>query len=181
MEWNHAGASDLKGFFVGHSFDPVSDYSILHIQPVAPDQFFYIHDSVNTLRANHYIIAAVDTAGNASYSLNTYGHLIDSIPPNIPTGLTGRIDTNGLVHLTWNVNKEPDIMGYAIQFSNDSSHVFAVVTNKPVLTNSYTDTIMIRTLTERIYYKVVAIDKNFNYSEYYLTNNYVNIYCLYLF
>ena len=56
-------------------------------------------------------------------------------------------------------------MGYAIQFSNDSSHVFAVVTNKPVLTNSYTDTIMIRTLTERIYYKVVAIDKNFNYSD----------------
>lgn len=165
IEWNHAGASDLKGFFVGHSFDPVADYSILHLQAVAPDQFFYIHDSVNTNKANHYIIAAVDTAGNASYSLNTYGHLIDSIPPAIPTGLKGKIDTNGIVHLSWNANKEPDIMGYAIQFSNDSSHVFAVVTNKPVLTNSYTDTIMIRTLTERIYYKVVAIDKNFNYSD----------------
>lgn len=166
IEWNHTGTSDLKGFFVGHSFNPISDHNLLHLEPIPPNQHFYIHDSVNTLRANHYIIAAVDTAGNASYSLNTYGHLIDSIAPAVPTGLKGKIDTNGFVHLTWNPNKEIDIMGYAIHFSNDSSHVFAVVTNKPVLTNSYIDTIMIRTLTERIYYKIVAIDRNFNYSDF---------------
>ncbi|MEP7323155.1 MAG: hypothetical protein ABI761_14615 [Saprospiraceae bacterium] len=166
IEWNHAGASDLKGFFVGHSFDPTSEYSILHLDPVSPNTHFYIHDSVNTLRANHYIIAAVDTTGNASYSLNTYGHLIDSIPPGIPMGLKGKIDTNGLVHLTWNVNKDPDIMGYVIHFSNDSNHVFAVVTNKPVLVNAYVDTIMLKTLTERIYYKIAAIDRYFNYSDF---------------
>ncbi len=166
LEWNHAGATDLKGFFVGHSFNPVSDYNILHLDPVPSGTHVYIHDSVNTLKANHYIIAAVDTAGNASYSLSTYGHLVDSIPPAIPTGLKGKIDTNGLVHLSWNANKEPDIMGYTIHFSNDSSHVFAVVTNKPILTNAFIDTIMLKTLTERIYYKVVAIDKNFNYSDF---------------
>ncbi len=166
IEWDHLGASDLKGFFVGHSFNPISDYSILHLDPVSPNTHFYIHDSINTLKANHYIIAAVDTAGNASYSLNAYGHLIDSVPPNVPMGLKGKIDTNGLVHLTWNANKDPDIMGYAIHFSNDSSHVFAVVTNKPVLSNSYVDTIMLKTLTKRIYYKVVAIDNNFNYSDF---------------
>jgi fibronectin type 3 domain-containing protein len=165
IEWNHSGASDLKGFFVGHSFNPISDYNILHLSPLAPGTKYYIHDSVNTLKANHYIIAAVDTAGNASYSLNTYGHLVDSIPPAIPTGLKGKIDTSGKVYLSWNANKEPDIMGYAIHFSNDSTHVFAVVTNRPVLTNSYIDTIMIRTLTERIYYKIVAIDNSFNYSD----------------
>lgn len=166
IEWDHSGASDLKGFFVGHSFNPISDYNILHLSPIAPGTKYYIHDSVNTLKANHYIIAAVDTAGNASYSLNTYGHLVDSIPPAIPSGLKGKIDTSGKVYLSWNANKEPDIMGYAIHFSNDSTHAFAVVTNKPVLTNSYIDTIMIRTLTERIYYKIVAIDKNFNYSDF---------------
>ena len=166
LEWNHSGATDLKGFFVGHSFDPIGDYSVLHLDPVPPGQHYYIHDSVNTLRANHYIIAAVDTAGNASYSLNVYGHLTDSIPPSMPTGLKGKMDTSGHVYLSWDANKEKDIMGYAIHFSNDSSHVFAVVSNKPVLTNSYVDTIMLKTLTERIYYKVVAIDRNFNYSDF---------------
>src|SRR5690606_3972221 len=128
------------------------------------NQRSFVHE-VDPNLPNFYIVAAVDTAGNNSMSLTTYGHLIDSIAPSAPTGLKGVVDTSGLVHLSWNSSIEPDLLGYTLQFSNDSSHVFTTLTNKPIADTFYTDTIMISSLTEHVYYRLIAVDRSFNYSE----------------
>lgn len=90
--------------------------------------------------------------------------MIDSIPPSAPTGLTARSSTSGEVVLSWKPNLEKDLLGYTLHYSNHPDHEFAAITNKPIHDTTFRDTVMIKTLTEHLYYKIVAIDKNYNYS-----------------
>lgn len=38
----------------------------------------------------------------------------DTIPPATPTGLKAVMDSTGAVHISWDANKEPDILGYQL-------------------------------------------------------------------
>ena len=62
----------------------------------------------------------------------------------------GTIDTNGIVSLTWKKNSGADILGYMKYILVIKVIMcFAALTNSG-LNDSYTDTIMVRTLTEHI-------------------------------
>src|SRR5690606_38657836 len=81
-----------------------------------------------------------------------------------PTGLTGKIDTNGIVTLRWAMGREPDLMGYRVFMANAPDHEFTNLSPAPFADTTWTDTITLKTLTKRICYKVVAVDRNFNHS-----------------
>ena len=168
LSWNfpHTENKEIAGFLIGRSAHVLDSFANITPIILPADSRSYIDENASLLKPNFYFVTAIDTADNYSISLSHYAHLIDSIPPAPPEDVFGTIDTNGIVSLTWKKNSEPDILGYEVHFSNQSDHVFAALTNSPVLTNSYTDTIMVRTLTEHIYYKIVAVDKNYNYSAY---------------
>jgi len=168
ISWSYGEveAKELRGFLIGRSANVMDSFQNISPILLTPDSRSFIDENPSSLRPNFYIVTAIDTAGNYSISSSKYAHIIDSIAPASPIGLKGNIQLDGKVLLSWDKNNEEDIMGYAIHFSNQVDHEYAAVTNKPILTNSYLDTIMIRTLSEKIYYKVVAIDKNFNYSKY---------------
>ena len=92
--------------------------------------------------------------------------IIDSIPPVIPTGLNGIVDTTGIVSLKWIPNTEMDLLGYRVFRSNFRSAEFSQITVNPVEDTVFIDTININTLTRTIYYKMQSVDQHFNPSDF---------------
>ena len=56
--------------------------------------------------------------------------------------------------------------GYKIYFSHDPAQSFVQLTLYPTEERSFTDSITLKTLTKKIYYRVVAVDQNNNHSPY---------------
>jgi len=167
IEWVYKNpVADLNGFLIGRSKKPYKNFNLLFEKPLPANTREFIDTSPNTLAPNYYSIFAIDTAGNASMAKAVYGHYIDSIPPSPPLGLTGSIDSNGIVTLKWKMGSEIDLLGYHVYFANDSTHYWANVSNNVLQDTVFTDTITLKSLTEKIYYRVTALDYNYNVSNF---------------
>ncbi|TVQ87458.1 MAG: hypothetical protein EA393_10610, partial [Bacteroidetes bacterium] len=109
-----------------------------------------------------------------STSLSSAVTLIDTIPPAVPVWISGEIDSLGVVTLQVERNPERDFMGYRLFRANDPEHEFSVIFEGFVDDDSlqykiptvFTDTVTLNSLTPRIYYKVKALDFNFNQSDF---------------
>ena len=121
----------------------------------------------STQRTNYYRIHAIGyNEGEDIASFPYFAFQQDSIPPAPPTGLRGAIDSLGVARLYWDDNKEDDIQAYRVFASNDNTpNSYLSVSDTLLLTPFYTDTLALNTLTNAIYYKVVAVDLNYNHSE----------------
>lgn len=117
------------------------------------------------LQTNYYVVAALDKYGNRNLSTPTLAMLVDSIPPIKPVDIIGAIDSLGVVLLSWKPNEEKDLHGYRVFRANYATDEFIQVTKDPVDVPEFRDSINIKTLTENIYYKVVAIDRHYNPSD----------------
>ncbi len=115
---------------------------------------------------NYYRVKAVGKNGSKSISFPVLYQLEDSIPPLKPSGLTGFIDSSGVVTLRWNENREPDLSGYRVFRSNFQNSEFAQVTTDPVEEALFADKILLQNLSRAIYYKIQAVDTRFNPSEF---------------
>jgi len=121
-------------------------------------------DTAATPFEPYYVVASVDTAGNYIQSLPVYSELIDTVPPAMPVGLTGAIDSNGVVRLRWKKGKEPNLLGYRIYWANDPAHEFTVRNPEPLHDTTFVDTVTVQTLTRRVYFRVAAVNDRYNYS-----------------
>jgi len=157
---------DLAGFLVGRGNSAGGPFFPLDTVLLPPTALSYTDRYALTWDKNFYIVAAIDTAGNAARSMPAYAFIVDSIPPAAPVGLSGSIDTAGIVRLHWRWNKELDLQGYNLYASNDPGGVFYVLNRKYITDTSYTDTITLKTLTRHIYYRLCAFDKTGNPSKY---------------
>jgi len=155
---------DLEGFYIGRGDDLKTNFQPLHDQIIPKDSTSYIDNQSDQLGGNYYVVAAVDTAGNGSISMVSYAAILDSIPPLPPISLKGEIDSSGVVTLKWRLGDEIDLAGYMIYFSNSPDHVFSTVNQAPLGDTVYTDTIQVKTLTKKIYYRLKAVDTRWNYS-----------------
>lgn len=119
----------------------------------------------NTHLTNYYrVVAYGEKEGQESASNVVFRHQIDSIPPSAPTGLAGTIDSLGVARLTWSKNPESDIMGYRVFRANNPNVDFLSCSDTIFPMNNFTDTLFLGSLTNDIYYKVMAIDHNYNQS-----------------
>ena len=82
---------------------------------------------------NYYKVCAVDTAGNKACSGAKRLLVQDTSPPITPQGITSAIDSNGVVTLSWQPNREEDLWGYYVYRTNDKNTNFLRVTNHPFL------------------------------------------------
>lgn len=117
------------------------------------------------LSTNYYKIKATGVNDDNFCSVPLLVQLQDSIPPAPPVNLQGRIDSTGLVHLSWNPGKEKDINGYRVFRSNFLIDEFSQITKVHIRDTFFVDSINLYNLTPKIYYKVAAIDQRFNQSE----------------
>jgi uncharacterized protein len=157
--------TDFAGFLVGRAESLEGPYEPLgnRLLPKTTTQF--IDESAISWGTNFYMVSAVDTAGNAGLSVPAYVIMTDTIPPAKPQGLSGKIDTTGIVTLQWKLGFEPDLLGYLIYSANAPDHDFSPVSENFVVDSLFTDSISLNTLTKNIYYKIIAFDKNRNPSE----------------
>jgi len=164
ITWEYEGASDLKGFDIyrGHQYE--DNYYKLTKTPLKKSARSYTDKFALSLDRNYYYVNAIDTAGNVASSRIIYGLIEDTIPPSPPVGLEGIVDSNGVVSLTWTKNPEPDILGYKIFYANADYHEFSLLTGQAIPFNNYQDTVTLKTLTRNAYYRVIAVDRRFNYS-----------------
>lgn len=144
--------------------DVKSSFTTLNKSLLSPKSRSY--KDAKTDMTNYYRVVAYGKKENEYAVSNVvFAHQIDSVPPAPPTGLTGEIDSAGVVRIRWKANEEPDIMAYRVFFANDSNDVFIGCSDTFLTTPYYTDTLFLGSLTNEIYYKVLALDKNFNQSK----------------
>jgi fibronectin type 3 domain-containing protein len=155
---------DLAGFSVSRSAFIDSNYHRLTKKLLPPTAREYI-DEQATDAEPYYVIAALDTAGNGALSFPLYGMLIDTIPPSIPTGLTGTINKDGIVHLRWGRGPERNLLGYRVLRANAPEHEFSQLTGEVDTDTTFVDTVEVRTLTRNVYYRVAAVNTRFIHSE----------------
>lgn len=155
---------DLKGFVVAKSNHPLYNFEILTPTPL-PKNVFNFTDKLSQQEEIYYAVASVDTAGNMAFSLPQMIIPIDTMPPSIPKGISGTIDTNGVVTLKWNVGPEWNLLGYRILRANDPQHEFQQLTGEIYQDTIFIDTVNINTLTNYVYYRIAAVNTRYQHSE----------------
>jgi len=173
IRWDAQGATwnDLAGFRVGRAQNDSGPFRSLAAGLLPPDRREYFDSTFAPEGSNYYIVEAIDTAGNISWSNSAYVALIDSTPPDQPTWIDGRMDSNGVVTLRLRAHRERDFMGYRLFRANAPDHEFSLIhssfgsTDSVAVTDTvFRDTVTIQTLTRHTYYRAVALDRNYNES-----------------
>ncbi|MEL6590670.1 MAG: hypothetical protein AAFQ68_11335 [Bacteroidota bacterium] len=165
LEWQAGiGGEAPAAYQIRRSFDFKGELLPLHQGTLPASQLSFTDENPNFVGINYYQVVALDTAGNEAYSQVVAGYIIDLEPPSKPEGLAGTIDSLGVVRLRWEENPEPDVKGYKVFFANSRSEVFNALYNKAVAGNKFQDTIVVKTLAQKIHYRVVAVDARGNLS-----------------
>lgn len=167
MNYTAKDLEDLAGFTVWEA--PHPDSTFVQVSALLPKstRSFTSPKPLEKDRSHYYLLKAVDDNGNVSSGFPLYMHVIDDVPPAPPLDPIYKIDdSTGVVTLYWKPNTEVDIQGYRVYFSNRLDREFSQLTKSPIHQNIYRDTIALVTLSEKIYYKMQAVDLSHNRSEF---------------
>tara|TARA_R110002033_G_scaffold58464_4_gene108024 strand:- start:5966 stop:8038 length:2073 start_codon:yes stop_codon:yes gene_type:complete len=115
-------------------------------------------------RVNYFTIVALGKNGVESESYTALVQPVDSTPPAPPTGLNAVMDTMGIIQLNWDKNIEEDLSGYRIFTSNNPEAEFNEVTKTTFKGEAFVDTIPIKNLNQKLYFKLKAEDQRYNRS-----------------
>ena len=159
----------IQGFKVMKAPKAKGSYRALHggILPATQRTFT---DSVSS-GASYYQVQAIGLATNQAktpVATASFPHLVqlpDSIPPDTPIQLVGKVDTTGVVTLSWSPPQAQDVKGYHIFRSEGAKDEFTRINVVLASDTTYRDSINLQTLNPRIYYKIQAVDYYFNPSE----------------
>ncbi len=165
---------DFKGFAVARASKNKGNFVLLHnkLLPKKTNQF--IDKTFNKDAMNYYVVQAIDTANNISSTTPFAVVLIDSSPPKKPMINSVKVDSLGVAYISVKLNKEKDLMGYRIFRSNSKKHEFSAIQESFIDLDStsikvktiFKDTISLNSLTKNIYYRVKALDFNYNQSDF---------------
>ncbi len=153
----------IQGFKVYRSAEHEKGYQLISSATVIPKtQLSFVDNS--PLGAGYYQVVAVDAKNQEYSSFPVLVQFEDAEPPKAPTGLKGTIDKQGKVSIAWTANKERDLLGYYVYGSNGRKDEFSRLTPDPLKSPTFADQIDLKTLTDSIYYEVLAMDKRYNES-----------------
>ncbi|KOY84534.1 hypothetical protein AD998_20280 [bacterium 336/3] len=167
VEWQFPSETlaQVKGFQIERSKTEQSGFEPLNTQILPVTTTFFVDNKPE--RSNYYRIKALGKK-EGEYALSFPYRVLaqDSIAPNIPEGLEGVVDSNGVVKLTWKKGKEIDLYGYRVFRSNFENQEYSQVSKEPIRKTVFYDTINIKTLSKKVFYKIVALDEVFNASDF---------------
>jgi len=154
----------IKEFKVYRGISIQSINQQINNEKISPWDSLFIDNSPQI--SNYYQIKAIDQDNNVSESLPYFVPIEDSIPPLPPLGLNGNIDSSGNVLIYWNKNLESDILGYQIYRANFKEEEFLQVSSEIIKDTFFYEKIGIKNLTPYIFYRIKAVDKHYNPSEF---------------
>ncbi len=164
IAWNRIKRMDNEyelGLSINHESEGL--YTTLTPTPLklTDTSFIYVGSSQN--RNCYFALSVYDSAGNSSYTKGFY-QLPDKKAPATPKNAKAIVDKKGVVTLSWDMNMEDDFNGYLIYSANDTNAEFSGIVNRPQADTFYKDKLSLKMLNPKVYYRVVAVDKNFNKS-----------------
>jgi uncharacterized protein len=162
-EFPEEGNNDITGFELNRS-DQDDDKYITVVKNIAPKERTVVYKKLEP--SNYFTITALGKQGANRTSFAMLVQPIDSIPPAKPVGLKALIDSLGIVKITWDANKEKDLMGYRIYRGNNPTEEFSQLTVSPSEPNNYTDKVVVKSLNSKVFYKIIAVDNRYNMSPY---------------
>lgn len=167
-------APDLAGFRVRRDTGSRGNFDrVLHKTLLTPKTNSFVDENFSGELPNYYVVETVDTAGNIFRSPAVFVTLIDSIPPSVPRITNAKMDSNGVVTLRLQLNREKDFMGYRVYRANQADHEFSLIRETFDSRKGYfvgkdsviLDTVTLNTLTANVFYRVVALDFHHNESK----------------
>lgn len=163
LEWEfeESGNALIKGFVLRRSDAANGVYKTV-LEDIAPDRRQLNFDKLAP--GNYFTITALAKEGGDRTSFPVLVQLVDSIPPAPPVGLEGTIDSNGQVVLTWKPNTETDLLGYKVFKANNRGEELSVLTDSIYSPTTYRDKVSLKTINNKLYYAVAALDKRYNQS-----------------
>ncbi|MEM6876932.1 MAG: fibronectin type III domain-containing protein [Bacteroidota bacterium] len=168
IEWTPAmeATPDLDGYVVTRGRSYTSEFEPIHERLIPAGTTRFVDETPLPYTPNYYQVHSVDTSGNISPGPIGLGYWNDTDPPAAPTGLSGKIDSLGNVFLIWEPGEEPDLHGYRVYVSHARDREFLQVSHDIVRQNYFFDSTRLEVLNETVYYRLVALDNNFNPSAY---------------
>ncbi|MCU0440382.1 MAG: hypothetical protein MUC49_21025 [Raineya sp.] len=167
VEWQFPSETlaQVKGFQIERSKTEQSGFEPLNTSLLPVSTTFFVDNTPS--RSNYYRIKALGKK-EGEYALSFPYRVLaqDSIAPSIPEGLEGVVDSNGVVKLTWKKGKETDLYGYRVFRSNFENQEYSQISKEPIRTTMFIDTISTKTLSKKVFYKIVALDEVFNASDF---------------
>jgi uncharacterized protein len=156
-------AEDLAGFHILRGRASDSGFERVTREALAPTTREWI-DAAPDERTPFYIVAAVDRDGNEGRSVPLYGLLVDTARPLPPRMLAGVMDTNGVVRLHWSPAGSRHLLGYRVLRANAPDHAFHLATGAILTDTTFVDTVVVRTLTPAVYYRVLSMSRAYRMS-----------------
>ena len=164
LGWYKSDTEDEIGEFILTRSDSIKGpYSEVERTSATDNNFVFNYKASLTSGDRHYFkVIALSVDGDSAYSYPYYHFSLDQIPPGKCTELTGVIDSLGIARLTWNAPEDKDIRGYRVFRSNSEKGEYIEVTRTFAENGKFSDTLYLGSLTNEVYYKVRAVDLNFN-------------------
>jgi fibronectin type 3 domain-containing protein len=158
--------NEITKFVLMRSDSIAFGYQFLAEQTYSTNQFnFTATVPISSGDRYYYKVAAVSPDNDTVYSFPYYFFTLDQIPPSIPIGLHGVVNDSGVVRLAWKLNPENDIRGYRVFWANSLKEEFVEATKVFCTDSVFYDTLSLNNLTSEIYYRIVAVDLNYNNSK----------------
>jgi hypothetical protein len=160
-EFPEEGNNEITGFELRRSDQDDDKYAVV-AKNIAPKSRNIVFNKLSS--TNYFTITAIGKNGNNRTSFPMLVQPVDSIPPVKPVGLKGTIDSLGVVKITWDPNKEKDLMGYRIYKANNPNEEYSQMTISPSEPNTFDDKVILKSLNSKVYYKIIAVDNHYNMS-----------------
>ena len=158
--------NDIGKFLLYKSDSLMHSYELVSEKRNLDGSFeFSVNSDLKTGDRQYYKVASIGIDQDTSYSFPYYFFTLDQEPPSLPSDFKGVISDSGIVSLSWNASIDKDIQGYRIFRSNSLNEEFVEVTKELKSNLNFYDTLSLKNLTREIYYKIRAVDDNFNNSE----------------
>ena len=163
LSWEFAeeGNNEISGFELNRSDSDDEKYTTV-VKNIPAKNRSVVYNKLSS--TNYFTLTAIGKQGGNRTSFPMLVQPVDSIPPAKPIGLKGIIDSLGVVKLTWEPNKEKDLLGYRIYKGNTAEEEFSQMTVSPHESNMYEDKVIIKNLNPKVYYKIIAVDYHYNMS-----------------
>ncbi|GAB4514858.1 MAG: hypothetical protein Tsb004_23330 [Allomuricauda sp.] len=164
LEWEfmEEGNDLITGFELNQSENADGPYQTV-VKNIPPEQRQVRYSGL--WPTNYMTITAVGKNGSKRTSFPALVQPVDSIPPAQPKGLTGAVDSLGIVTLSWEPNTDKDILGYRIFKGNNRNEEYSQITISPHEGTTYYDSVAVKNLNSKVYYQLIAVDQRFNMSE----------------
>lgn len=161
-EFDPRGEVQITGFELQRADQAKGPYVAVK-KNISPTTRRIVFDSLQS--SNYLVIAAVAKAGEPMPSFPVLVQPTDTIPPATPKGLTGLIDSAGVVRLSWKPSPDRDVLGYRIYRAQHDREEMIPLNDKAITATSWIDTISVKSLNSQVYYAVAALDQRYNQSD----------------